>query len=278
MQAPKRVSQHNKSHPSIDDILKLNISLYEKNLLIENFSLVSFSKYKKILKGFPVEYVINKSIFCNHHFYIDQNVLIPRSETEQIIEIVESIVKPKHNYTFVDIGTGSGAIIISLAQQLSKIRTQNLDNFIGTDNSAKAIQIAKRNHQKISKNVRIKFYTGSLLHSPIRKIIVNKFPNNKLIIVANLPYLTVSKLKNIDSQTYKFEPHSALFSNLDGTEHYKKLFSQLKRHKITPHAIIFEIDAEEPHKFLNLSKLFFPNQIISIIKDHRGKNRFITIY
>lgn len=273
----KKVNQKHNISPTIDDILESKFSSYEKNLLIENLSSITISNYQKIFKGFPVEYAINKSVFYNLSFYINQNVLIPRSETEQIVEIVKSIIKTNNNYVFIDIGTGCGSIIISLAKYLTKIRIPNSDKYIGTDISSEAIKVAKINHQNLLNEIKIEFYIGSLFHSTIRTIIKNKYPNHKLFIIANLPYLSTNKLKNINPQTYKFEPHSALFSNSDGIGHYKKLFSQIKRHGITPYAVIIEIDAEEPHKFLQLCELYFPKHDITLIKDHRDKDRFIRI-
>lgn len=259
----------------VTQILNLDISVFEKNLLLKNSQVLTPSLLKKISKGYPVEYAVNKTIWHGLDFFVNKNVLIPRLETEQIIEIVRDIVDLNDNYTFLDIGTGSGAIIITLKKKL--ISNGHL-SFYGSDISSKAIKVAKINNQKhlCHTNNKINFYTGHLIHSKLRTILTRRTQNQKLIIIANLPYLSNTE-STISSIAKKYEPHLALFAKNNGLDLYQKLFKQIKRYKISFYAIIIEIDAENAHKFLQICNQYFPKSKISLIKDINNRNRFITI-
>jgi len=259
----------------INQILNLDISTYEKNLLLNTNKKLTPSIINKISKGFPVEYAVNKTIWYGVHFYVNSSVLIPRHETEQVVEIVNSQVSPKEKYVFLDIGTGSGAIIITLAKTIK----QNPDYcFIGSDISPKAIKVSQTNKELhiTPLNNNVSFYTGSLIHTQLKNLLLEKYKEYKLIIIANLPYLS-SQDATVSSKVKKHEPHLALFAKNDGLYLYQKLFKQILRYKIPFHSIILEIDAEKDNNFIKVCKQFFPNNKISFTKDINLKNRFITI-
>lgn len=171
---------------------------------------------KKRIKKIPVAYLTNHKEFFNLDFYVDKNVLIPRPLTESLVEEVIKEAKNK-KINIADIGTGSGCIAIALKKHLPQATVY------ATDISIAALNVAKKNAKK--HRVKIKFFQGDLL-APLS--------NKKIdIIVANLPYLTKSQIKN----ELKYEPKTAL---LGGDKYIKKLLRQAKELKYQPEKIFLE--------------------------------------
>ena len=230
------------------------------------------------IKGKPIAYLTNKQEFYGLDFYVDENVLIPRPETEMLIKNAELRIKNDTKLTtIIDVGTGSGCIIISLVKKLNS-KFKLLDSsFIAIDISKKALSLAKKNSktQKVDKS--IKFVHSNLLE----KIIKNKkffIHNSSFLILANLPYLTPNQVKN--SPSVQYEPKLALIAGDDGLKYYKKLFTQIKQLKQITKAninIICEIDPSQVTKIKTLIKKTLPKAEIQIKKDLRKKNRFVVI-
>ena len=173
--------------------------------------------------------------------------------------------------TLVDVGTGSGCIIITLAKLL------NL-KFLAIDISEKALIIARQNAKNNQVNKKIKFIKGNLLE-PILK---NKLINNShpLIILANLPYLTPTQIKN--SPSIKYEPKLALTAGKDGLKYYRRLFKQTNdlrniKCKLRDINILCEIDPSQTAKIKQLIKRELPKASYQIKKDLSGLNRLVII-
>lgn len=189
-------------------------------------------KYLKLAdlrgKGEPVAYLIGHKEFFGLSFLVNKNTLIPRPETEILVEEALKIIENKKNKILcVDIGTGSGNIIISLAK---KTRNKK-EEFIGLDLSAKALKIAKINARLNKVIEKIKFFKSDLL-----KKVFENYPlligYNSIVLIANLPYVPSENLKKLNSPEtagLKFEPKLALNGGLDGLNFYRKLASQIKK-------------------------------------------------
>ncbi len=221
--------------------------------------------YNKYKNGWPLPYLLNNQEFYKLKLKVNQNVLIPRPETEIMIDLILNqyqFLKDK-KVNFIDIGTGSGAIILNLAHIFKKKKNYN---FYASDISKSALKIAKENAKNIKIDHKIKFIQSDLLENI-------KLNSNNLIITANLPYLNKEETKHF---SLKKEPKLALYGGIDGLDLYRKLFKQLKAFKnnITVFAEI------NPHQGKELKTIISNNFTKFKIKKHldlRKKLRFIEV-
>ncbi|MFC1613383.1 peptide chain release factor N(5)-glutamine methyltransferase [Patescibacteria group bacterium] len=234
-------------------------------------------KYIKRRKNYePVAYITEKKEFYGLTFKVNKNTLIPRPETELMVEEVINIVKAsetseRNKILIIDVGTGSGCIAISLAKNLKRICGQ----IFAIDISKKALNIAKYNaaKNKISAN-KIKFLHGDLL-KPIKTVLKK---SSNIIITANLPYLSDNIYKNTSPEIRKYESPQALIAGKDGLKYYKKLFPQIK--KFLPKqelSILCEIDPSQTKAITALARKHFTSPEIEIKKDLAGLNRLVII-
>lgn len=219
---------------------------------------------KKRKKGCPLAYIKKEKYFYKSKFIVNENVLIPRPESEIIID--EIIKENPKNATIIDVGTGSACLIISICKEVS-----NNNDFYGLDISKKALKTAKLN-AKLNKE--IKFIKSNLLKK-IKKENLKK----DIIIIANLPYLTKKEIK--ESKTIQAEPYKALYGGKDGLKYYRRLLKQVKKIKDKKNhiEIYMEIsDWQKDHLILIVEKIF-KNKDYSIktIKDFLGQNRLIKL-
>ena len=143
----------------------------------------------------PVQYVLHEAWFCGMKFYVDENVLIPRPETEELVEWIISDIQNK-NISILDIGTGSGCIAIAVKKKLPGVTVY------ACDISEKALAVAKQN--ALNNNVEIEFIQADILHE------INKLPKVD-IIVSNPPYIPISQKREMNKNVVDHEPHLALF-------------------------------------------------------------------
>ena len=233
------------------------------------------------IKGEPIAYLTNSKEFYDFNFYVDKNVLIPRPDTELIITnyelIITNYLKNKKPITIIDIGTGSGCIIITLAKiikQNTKYQILNT-NLIAIDISEKALQLAKKNATTHKVNKYIKFLHSDLLNKFLKnkKLVIR---HSSFVIIANLPYLTPTQVKN--SPSIQKEPKLALVAGIDGLKYYKKLFSQIKKlQQITKTNIdiICEIDPSQTLKIKKMITGILPEAKIEVKKDLAKKERVV---
>lgn len=231
---------------------------------------------KKRLKGVPIAYLIGHKQFHGLDFLVNKNVLIPRPETELMVDyILNHNIKNLNKAMLVDVGTGSGCIVITLAKKLSP--TFKIKKFIGIDISGKALRIARQNACLHKINHKIKFIKGDLL-TPILSNHKTLSKANKLIITANLPYLTNKQVKSEPS--IKNEPKIALKSGKDGLKHYQRLFLEINEIKEYFPGYIYILCEINPEQSLPLKKIIkkeFPNAKIKIKNDLAGLNRLVVI-
>lgn len=216
-----------------------------------------FDLIKERAKHKPIAYILGKKEFYGLCLFIDKNVLIPRPETEILVEEALKEARKIKNPKIIDVGTGSGCIAASLAKNLPNAK------IMATDLYADALKVAKKNVKKYNLQNQIKFSRSDLL-----KNVKGKFD----IICANLPYISNSKMGKL-AKDVKKEPKMALSGGRNGLDLYKSLLEQSKKVMKKKCMFFFEIDSGQSKKIENIIKTFYPKSIINIKKDYSGKNR-----
>jgi len=241
----------------------------------EVLSKTSLGRFKELvvrrLKHEPIAYLTGVRDFYGLEFHVTKSTLIPRSESEMLVDLVREKLFPEPSLTDLvwDVGTGSGALAISIA---STIHPRNV---IASDISSKALATAKQNAKTLNvKNVT--FLKADLLDATARRMF-EKHRNARLVIVANLPYLPTSDKKKLTPDVVKFEPSSALFVGKDGTELIEKLLRQLATYDIHFSSAFFEFDPPQAKKLRMLVKKLFPKATVKIHKDLAKRERVLEI-
>ena len=227
-------------------------------------------------KNYPLAYLIDHKEFYGLEFKVSPKVLIPRPETELIVDEIIKLAKNKAQ-DIVDLGTGSGAIIISAAQEIKKAKPKiyKKSNFLAVDISAAALKIAKENARRHRLDSKIKFFSGNLL-LPLLPLMSQIKHERSTIIAANLPYLSPAQIKA--SPSIWREPRLALESGPDGLRHYRELFKQLSTLR-PPHAemtLLCEIDPKQAEKISQILRKNWPTAKIIVKKDLAGHKRLIN--
>ncbi|MBU4315401.1 peptide chain release factor N(5)-glutamine methyltransferase [Patescibacteria group bacterium] len=272
----KQVMQAN---PMLDAQILLSNCLNKSNSYLfahaeEELSDQTIERYLRFIKRRarhePISQILQQKEFFGRNFFVNQFVLTPRPETETLIEhALENITQAT---TIIDIGTGSGAIAVTLACQLQQ-------PIIAIDIDPKAIQVAKFNAKLYKVEHLISFLTGSLLDPYLQKNI-KETKDGHVMILANLPYLTQAQWENSDPDVKEYEPKHALVSGVDGLDLYDKLLEQINDHRDrfpTNLEIYLEIDPRQAMPIKNLVNEFFPNSSIDLIKDISSQNRIVKI-
>jgi release factor glutamine methyltransferase len=210
-----------------------------------------FDLFRRFRKGEPVAYLINQKEFFGLDFYVDKRVLIPRPETELLVEKILALVKNGKLPTtakILEVGTGSGCISVALAKNNSDFHITAVD--ISTD----ALSVAKLNAKKHDVETNISFRESDLLSH-----LDEQYSNNPFdVIVANLPYIGRSRFNLVSKETHDYEPHLALFAGEDGFLLYEKLFQQIGEKKWKPAFILGEFGFAQREELENIILKNFP--------------------
>ncbi len=220
-----------------------------------------FSLVKKRASGISLAYLTGHKEFFGLDFLVNNYTLVPRPDTEILVEKVLEELKHTSTKILIDIGTGSGCIPISIAKNTN----QNIQ-FFATDISKNALKIAKQNAEH--HHVPIQFLKGNLLETILQKDI----PLQNIIITANLPYLTQKQFD--EEKSIQQEPHSALVADDAGLALYKELLTQIQQNNVTG-IFFFEIDPSQSQILSEYITKSFPNTKIQIIKDLCGRERVV---
>jgi len=234
---------------------KLILNLKEK---ISDENYINFlSKLKRRKFKEPIAYIIKKKEFWKNEFYLDQNVLIPRPETEHLVEQTLKMIPKFHKKKILEIGVGSGCLVISI------LKERQLCSADAIDSSKKAVKIANVNAKLHQINNRIKIFK-----SDVDNYNVGKYD----LIVSNPPYIDKHQLKYLGVSEY--EPHSALNGGINGTEVLMKVVVKASQLLKVNGKLIIEIGKNQKYKmtkFLKTNNFFVKN----IIKDLSGHDRCI---
>ncbi|MFB3163622.1 peptide chain release factor N(5)-glutamine methyltransferase [Neobacillus sp. 179-J 1A1 HS] len=210
------------------------------------------------VKGTPVQYIIGSEEFYGRKFIVNEEVLIPRPETEELVyETLKRI--NKREVKVVDIGTGSGAIAISL-----KLEQPSLTVY-ASDIAEESLKVARENADLLGADV--EFVQGDLLQ-PFRG---QRFD----VVISNPPYIPVSDIETMSEVVTEHEPHRALFAGEDGLDFYRRFMVELPE-VIAPGALVgFEIGAGQGEAVADLFKKAFVNVKVEVLNDINGKDRMV---
>jgi len=267
--AVKILNKFNIKNPKLDSEILLSraISKDRKYIIlnsrekINKKSLFDFNNFiERRKKGEPIAYITNSKEFWNDSFYVDKNVLIPRPDTELIIDQVLTIFPKNKQLQLLDIGVGSGCILLTLLKERP--------NFFGTgiDISKKSINISKYNAKILQLTNRVKFY-----NSDVDNFKIGKYD----LIVSNPPYIELLNLKYLERDVINFEPRLALSGGFDGFSKIRKVISKAADLIKGNGKLILEINFSQTEKVRKILKEngFYTNKVI---KDYGKKDRCIV--
>lgn len=216
-------------------------------------------------KGKPIQYITGEEQFYGRTFKVNESVLIPRPETEELIvnamERIKELFPQEESLKLCDIGTGSGAIAITMKLECPKIQVT------ATDISEDALETAENNASTL--HASIDFRIGDLTE-PIED---EKWD----IILSNPPYIAFDEAKEMSEVVLQHEPHTALFAEEEGLILYRKLAESLPTLLNTPALVGVEIGYSQGEAVANFFKNSFPQATIEIVKDINKKDRFVFI-
>ncbi len=263
-QAFKELSNSNIKNANLDcEVLLSNIINKDREYVILNSKKNLDKKYIDIFnnlidrrkKSEPIAYLINKKEFWKETFYIDKNVLIPRPDTEHIVEEVLKLTQNNSKSHVLDIGTGSGCILLSILKERK--------NFIGTgiDISKKCIKVSKYNAKRLELDNRTRFYI-----SDVDNFLIGKYD----VVVSNPPYIENLNLKYLDRDVVNFEPKLALSGGRDGFSEITKVINKTSGLIKKNGVFVLEIGHNQKNKVVEKLKAkgFY---IKKVLKDY-GKN------
>lgn len=219
------------------------------------------------LKHEPIAYITNKKEFYGIDFYVDNSVLIPRAETEELIDLVRDYINKKNyekNISICDIGAGSGNISITLKKLFEDF--ENID-ITAIEISDKAVEVIKKNEANILKEKINIINANALTFEPQKKFD---------IIVSNPPYVALKDKNNLQKDL-DFEPETALYSGYDGLDFYRNFFAVMDKYLKLGGAFFFEIGFNQGKELLNICESFNIKNA-DIKKDLSGKDRFLICY
>ena len=234
-------------------ILNQNLRIKEKDYL--NY----ISLIQKRSSNVPIAYLTKSKDFWKNEFYVDERVLIPRPDTEILIEEVIFIIKTNKINNFLEVGVGSGCIILSILDEINHLKG------VGIDISQRALQVCKINSKRLNLANRIRLYK-----SDIDKFDIGKYD----LIVSNPPYICRSDLNNLMKDVIGFEPKNALNGGNDGASEIKKVIKKSSKLLKKSGKLVLEIGHDQKIKVSELLKKngFF---IQKVIKDLGKKTRCI---
>ena len=238
-----------------------NISNLDWNLLCQKYDNLE-EVIAKIDEGYPIAYLIGDVSFYGYPFKVNENVLIPRFETETLIEKTIKLIKSLNleNSNLIDLGTGSGVIAITLKKEIPSL------NITAIDKSKEALKVAIEN-SKLNK-VNVDFQNQDIFNYELSE--------NISIVISNPPYIEEDSNYN---QNVLYEPKEAIFvSNINPLIYYEQILKIAKEQITKKHLIAFEIDEDHKEDMHKLCKKYFPSDNIVIEKDLAGKNRYAFIY
>lgn len=242
----------------INKIISLGFSRPESEELVKVSKNIE-KDYQKLLEGYPIQYLIGYVDFYGYKINVNENVLIPRYETEYLVEKTINYSKKMFDskLDILDLGTGSGVISIALGKKLDS-------NVTGVDISDKALEVARNN--ALQNNININFIKSDMLEN-----VTGKYD----IVISNPPYID-SEEKIMDS-VKKYEPHLALYAEDNGLYFYKNILSNIKPYLKEKFIIAFEIGWWQGKLIETIAKEYFEDSKVLTLKDLTNRDRYIFV-
>lgn len=214
----------------------------------------------ELKRGIPVQYIVGDVDFYKYNFIVNQNVLIPRFETEELVDNTIRYIKANFSgeVKIIDVGCGSGAIGITLAKELENAKVTCLD--ISDD----ALDVTRENVKRL--NVSINVLKGDMLD----------YVNDKYdVVISNPPYIATDE--EIEDIVKNNEPHLALYSGEDGMDSYRQIFSKIKNVINDKYLIALEIGCTQKDAVTAIIKKSLPDAVVTCVKDLSGRDRMIFV-
>ena len=218
---------------------------------------------KHVKTGIPVQHLTGRECFYGRDFLVNEHVLIPRPETEELVQhVIKKLEKSSVEQPIIaDIGTGSGIIAITLALELPNARV------FAADISEAALETARKNAEQLQAEVT--FLQGDFLEPFIHHQIKPE------MIVSNPPYISMSEKEKLSDTVQNFDPKLALFAEENGLAAYKRIIAQSKQIIKPESAFAFEIGYQQAEAVNELIKNVYPQSDVQVIKDINGKDRIV---
>jgi release factor glutamine methyltransferase len=210
----------------------------------------------------PVAYITGRKEFYGLELQVDRRVLIPRPETETLVEVALTIARQHQVSELADVGVGGGAVAIALAVSLPEVE------IYATDSSAQALEVAGENCRQHDVWDRIHLALGDLL---------DPLPEPVGLVVANLPYVTREELKGLAADITEYEPLSALDGGPDGLDHIRRLLERAGQWLKPPGMICLEIGATQALAVNALAHERFPSATVAVVRDLAGLDRVVIV-
>lgn len=209
----------------------------------------------------PIQYVLGNVNFYGNNFYIDERVLIPRFETEELVENTISYIKQffTNPVDIIDLGCGSGVIGLTLEK---KVSTKSVDLI---DISKQALEVTNKNCEKLQSK-------ANIIQSDMFESVNKKYD----VIISNPPYIKTKE--EIESIVKENEPHIALYAGEDGLDCYKKILENIKPHMKERCLVAFEIGMTQANDIQKLVQDYLPNTKTEVKQDLSGKDRMFFIF
>lgn len=266
--------QQNNCEPKIAEILLRHYLQMEQAQFFANMQAIVEPKVLKkfcqsvkqhVQTGVPVQHILGYEYFYNRKYFVNEHVLIPRPETEEVVKLAIEKIKqlPKgRQLSIVDLGTGSGIIAITLALEFPEA------TIYATDISEKALEIAQKNADQ--HNVEIHFMLGDFAAPLIEKQLQVQF------IVSNPPYIDDTTKQTLARTVKDYDPEIALFAKNSGLAAYEKIIKQAKSLLAPKGVLVFEIGYDQGQSVSRLMNQYYPMSQVKVHKDINGQDRIVV--
>ncbi|MBJ6745313.1 peptide chain release factor N(5)-glutamine methyltransferase [Streptococcus sp. 121] len=219
------------------------------------------SYHKRLMDHEPVQYILGSTDFCGYEFLVDERVLIPRPETEELVDLILD-ENPDHGLNVIDIGTGSGAIALSLA------KNRPTWNVWATDISKEALEVTRLNRQRLELEKQVNLVESNLLEQ-----VTGSFD----ILVSNPPYIAWEDQAEVGQNVLHSEPHLALFADEGGLALYRKLAAESGAYLQPNGKIYLEIGYKQGEAVRHLFQEAFPQARVRVLADQFGQDRMVVV-
>ncbi|MBT5016510.1 peptide chain release factor N(5)-glutamine methyltransferase [Candidatus Peregrinibacteria bacterium] len=221
--------------------------------------------WKRVEDGEPMAYILGKKEFHGIELKTDKRALIPRPETEFLVEKTMDLIEGIKNPRILDVGTGCGAIALALAKAVPNA------NVFGSDVSEEAIQLSRENATGLDLVSQVEFWVSDLLKSVPEDLKID-------VLVANLPYIGEEKFHFVEKNVKKYEPHVALFGGHDGLRLYEQLFEQINSSILGIKWVLGEFGSMQTEILEQMLDHYFSDKKWEILPDLAGLDRYFIIY
>ena len=253
---------------NLAELERIQLLIYPEREISQEICRKFWENVDKRVNLMPIQYITNHQEFMGLDFYVDERVLIPRGDTETLVEEALQVYNKEHlndKITILDIGTGSGAIAISLAKLIEAVEV------FAVDISPDALEIAKHNAKALGVEEKVEFRLGDLFEGIEKDLLRNSID----FIISNPPYIPNAVVEGLAPQVKDYEPWRALAGGIDGLDFYRRIVASAKEYLKVGGWIMFEIGFDQGEAVADLL-LKEGYMDVRIIKDLAGLDRVVV--